>query len=99
VLESSEIRGPDPEAVQRAALAGLAQPGLGALPWTEGAAAMAGAGGADARNTPSPRRAWPDLSDEALLATLDEWAPPWMEGLVRREHFARMDLAMRCMRA
>ena len=35
---------------------------------------------------------WPDLSDDVLLATLEEWAPPWMDGLVRREHFARMDL-------
>jgi ATP-dependent helicase HrpB len=38
-------------------------------------------------------QAWPDVSDDALLATLEEWAPPWMTGLVRREHFARFDLA------
>jgi ATP-dependent helicase HrpB len=35
---------------------------------------------------------WPDLSDAALDATLDEWAPPWISGFTRREHFARMDL-------
>jgi ATP-dependent helicase HrpB len=35
---------------------------------------------------------WPDVSDGALLDTLEEWAPPWMSGLVRREHFARFDL-------
>jgi ATP-dependent helicase HrpB len=33
------------------------------------------------------------LSDGTLLATLEEWAPPWMDGLVRREHFSRMDLS------
>jgi hypothetical protein len=26
------------------------------------------------------------------LATLDEWAPPWIVGITRREHFARLDL-------
>jgi hypothetical protein len=31
-----------------------------------------------------------------IAATLEEWAPPWIVGLTRREHFARMDLAMRC---
>jgi len=35
---------------------------------------------------------WPDLGDSALLAELAEWAPPWMTGLTRREHFARLDL-------
>ena len=35
---------------------------------------------------------WPDLSDDALTATLDQWAPPWMTGFSRREHFARLDL-------
>jgi ATP-dependent helicase HrpB len=38
---------------------------------------------------PSP---WPDLRDAALAATLGEWAPPWIVGFARREHFARMDL-------
>jgi ATP-dependent helicase HrpB len=29
----------------------------------------------------------------ALLATLSDWAPPWIAGCTRREHFARVDLA------
>ena len=39
---------------------------------------------------------WPDLSDAALAATLEEWAPPWIIGFTRREHFARMDLSKPC---
>jgi ATP-dependent helicase HrpB len=35
---------------------------------------------------------WPDLSDGALAATLEEWAPPWIAGFTRRDHFARMNL-------
>ena len=92
VLESSDIRDPDPQAVQNAALNGLRQLGLGALPWTN-----------DLRQwqarvllmlkfaVPAPEP-WPDLRDEALAAALEEWAPPWIAGLVRREHFARLDL-------
>jgi ATP-dependent helicase HrpB len=36
---------------------------------------------------------WPDLSDDALTLTLDEWAPPWIVGFTRRDHFAKMDLS------
>jgi ATP-dependent helicase HrpB len=92
LLESMEIRDPDPSAMQDAALAGLRQLGIGGLPWT-----------AELRQwrarvmlmrqlgvqSPEP---WPDLSDTALSATLEEWAPPWIAGMTRREHFGRMDL-------
>jgi len=35
---------------------------------------------------------WPDLSDESLEDTLEEWASPWIVGFTRLEHFARLDL-------
>jgi len=91
-LESADIRDPDGQALQNAALAGLRQLGIAGLPWT-----------AELRQwqarvmlmrqfeVPSPEP-WPDLSDAALAATLEEWAPPWISGFTRREHFARMDL-------
>jgi ATP-dependent helicase HrpB len=41
---------------------------------------------------PSPAP-WPDLSDAALAASLADWAPPWITGFTRREHFARLDLS------
>jgi ATP-dependent helicase HrpB len=93
VLESGEIRDADPDAVMAAALAGLRQMGVGALPWNR-----------DLRQwqarvmlmrqfaVPAPEP-WPDLSDAALAATLEQWAPPWISGKVRREHFARIDLS------
>ncbi len=92
VLESAEIRNPDALAVQNAALAGLGQMGLASLPWTRELRQW------QARvllmhqyevAAPDP---WPDLSDTALASTLDEWAPPWIAGFTRREHFARLDL-------
>ncbi len=92
-LESSEMRDPDAHAVQEAVLIGLRQTGIARLPWTKELRQWR------ARvmlmhkfHVPSPT-VWPDLSDEALERTLGEWAPPWVSGFTRREHFARMDLS------
>jgi ATP-dependent helicase HrpB len=92
LLESNEIRNPDPQALQNAALAGLRQLGIAGLPWTPELRQW------QARvilmqkfAVPSPEP-WPDLSDAALATSLEEWAPPWISGFARREHFARMDL-------
>ena len=93
ILDSGEMRNHDREAMQRAALEGLRNLGLGALPWSKDLRQwQARVALMRAHTIPSPEP-WPDLSDDALLATLEEWAPPWMDGLVRREHFARMDLS------
>jgi ATP-dependent helicase HrpB len=93
LLESSEMRDPDPEAVQAALLTGLRQTGIAALPWTKElrqwrARVMLMRQYAVANAPP-----WPDLSDEALERTLDQWAPPWIMGFTRREHFSRLDLS------
>jgi ATP-dependent helicase HrpB len=93
VLSSTELAKADPDAVLRAAVAGLAQLGLGVLPWTAELRQW------QARvmlmrqfSVPAPE-AWPDVSDAALTATLAEWAPPWMDGMSRRAHFSRLDLS------
>ena len=92
VLESREISDPDSLQVRAAALAGLRQLGLAVLPWSRDLRQW------QARvrimrelGVPAPEP-WPDVSDAALTATLEHWASPWISGLVRRDHFARMDL-------
>jgi ATP-dependent helicase HrpB len=35
---------------------------------------------------------WPDVSDEALAATLAEWLGPFLSGITRRADFARIPL-------
>lgn len=38
---------------------------------------------------------WPDVSDVALLANLEAWVGPWLDGVTRRADLARLDaLAM-----
>ena len=93
LLASADIRDPDPDAMQQAVLTGLRQVALAGLPWTKELRQWR------ARvmlmrqySVPSPVP-WPDLSDEALEHTLEEWAAPWIVGFTRREHFSRMDLS------
>jgi ATP-dependent helicase HrpB len=35
---------------------------------------------------------WPTVSDEALAATTDVWLAPWLDGVTRRDHLARLSL-------
>jgi ATP-dependent helicase HrpB len=39
-----------------------------------------------------PEESWPDVSDTALFATLDDWLGPTLDGMTRREHLSRLDL-------
>ena len=93
VLASEDLRDADPERLTQAALVGLRSLGLRALPWTSSLEQWRARVALLLRlevHAPAP---WPDLRDATLLATLAEWAAPWMVGLTRREHFARFDLA------
>jgi ATP-dependent helicase HrpB len=93
LLESAEIRHPDPQAMQNAALTGLRQLGIAGLPWTLELRQWQARVMLMRRYAVASPEPWPDLSDTALAATLEEWAPPWISGFTRREHFARIDLA------
>jgi ATP-dependent helicase HrpB len=93
VLQSREIAAPDPQALIDAALDGLASLGLTALPWTPALRQFQARVALLRRLKVRAPEEWPDLSDEALLATLRDWVPPWLHGLTRREHFQRLDLA------
>jgi ATP-dependent helicase HrpB len=93
LLASSDMRDPDPEAMQQAALLGLKQVGAAGLPWTKELRQWR------ARvmlmrqyQIPGPA-SWPDLSDEALEGDMEQWAPAWIVGFTRREHFAKLDLS------
>ncbi len=44
------------------------------------------------RHDPEPER-WPDLSDRALLASLEEWLTPWLDGVNKGSDFARLEMA------
>jgi ATP-dependent helicase HrpB len=92
LLQSTEIRHADPEALQIAQLEGLRQLGIAALPWTTDLRQWQSRVALMLKHAVPAPDAWPDLSDAALAATLEEWAPPWITGFARRDHLARVDL-------
>jgi ATP-dependent helicase HrpB len=92
-LESVEMRDPDPDAMQAAVLAGLKQVGISRLPWTKELRQLQARVMLMRRHEVMSPVPWPELTDEALERTLDEWASPWIVGFTRREHFARLDLS------
>jgi ATP-dependent helicase HrpB len=92
VLQTEELRDADREEIARAALAGLRSLGLAALPWTPSLRQWQARVMLMRKFEVPAGEPWPDVSDGVLLDTLEAWAPPWMTGLVRREHFSRFDL-------
>jgi ATP-dependent helicase HrpB len=80
----------DPGAVRAALLDGIRELGMDGLPWTETArrwqarvALLAAA---------QPEGGWPEVSDAALLHGLEHWLAPWLDGMSRAAHLARLDL-------
>lgn len=90
VLDSVPWRDADPECVRAALLDGIRQMGLEVLPWTP-----------ECRNWQArvlslrvwcPEENWPDVSDENLLTTLNDWLGPYLSGMSRRDHLTRINL-------
>ncbi|MEA3018097.1 MAG: ATP-dependent helicase HrpB, partial [Sphingomonadales bacterium] len=67
---------PDAEAVAGALIEGVRAHGLDLLPWSEAASSLRRRAGFARRRDASLA----DLSDEALIASLDEWLPPLLAG-------------------
>jgi ATP-dependent helicase HrpB len=65
-----------PEEMARALVEGVRSHGLDLLPWSESARSLRRRSGFARRHDPS----LPDLSDQALLATLDDWLPLLVAG-------------------
>lgn len=72
VLSSAPVRA-EPDDVGPAFVAHLREEGLGALSWSEGAQGLRARLALLHRTLGAP---WPDVSDEALLAGIEEWLAP-----------------------
>lgn len=91
VLERRSLRNQQPDAVLAAMIAGIRSMGLSSLPWTP--AALQWCARVLSLRAWRPDENWPDVSDATLLATLEEWLVPFMEGISRREHLTQLNLA------
>ena len=90
VLESKPAGRPDPVLAAKALCEAVAELGLSALPWTEGLRQL--------RTRVRCLREWmpelglPDVSDAALLATLDEWLASAFAGKTRLDALSEQEL-------
>jgi ATP-dependent helicase HrpB len=91
-LGERRLENPDSARLLSALLAGIRELGLDALPWTKDARALRQRLAFVREVDTQPPRPWPDVSDAALSATLDDWLAPWLTGMSRRDHLARLDM-------
>lgn len=90
VLEEKPSQSTDPTELAAAMAEGVREMGLACLPWSEDARSLR------ARvmflRRQFPEEGWPDISDAALLATLDDWLKPFLAGITRKAHLERLDM-------
>jgi ATP-dependent helicase HrpB len=90
VLDDRPLDRPDADAVAAAMVAGVCAMGLDCLPWSEATRSLQARVGF--LRAIFPDDGWPDLSDATLRATLEDWLAPFLAGVSRRAHLARLDL-------
>ncbi|MFZ5781420.1 MAG: ATP-dependent helicase HrpB [Pseudomonadota bacterium] len=89
LLEDKPLARPDAGKLRAAMMEGIRRLGFGALPWSDDLARWR-------ERVAFLRRldeSWPDLSDAALLATLESWLAPYLDGVSRRSHLQNIPLA------
>ena len=92
LLEARPLQGVQPELAAAAMLAGVRQLGIAALPWDDETRNLQARLEFVRRLERAPHGPWPASDDASLLETLDEWLPPWLAGVTRRDHLQRLPL-------
>lgn len=89
ILKDVPVSNPDPQRTLAAMLEGISQEGLSLLTWTRAARQL------QQRICFMHRvdSSWPDASDEALVAALDQWLAPHLYGLKSRVDLERLHVA------
>ncbi len=91
MLSQKTLSKPDSTAIVTALLQGVRQAGLNTLAWTAELRQWQ-ARVHFLRRTDGADSGWPDLSDETLLQTLNQWLGPYLQGITTLDRVKRMDL-------
>jgi ATP-dependent helicase HrpB len=89
VLSERPLADASPDNVMEALLGGIRSLGIECLPWRPSSRGLQ-ARVLFLRRLEGGR--WPDLSDAALLASLETWLAPFLAGVMRRSQFDSIDL-------
>lgn len=90
VLSETHLEGADPEAVADTLLAGIRQRGISALPMSKNALSLLGR---MRLMSLSGDPQWPDVSEEALLETLEHWLKPHIYGMRSLSDLSKLPMA------
>ncbi|HUA23246.1 MAG TPA: ATP-dependent helicase HrpB [Steroidobacteraceae bacterium] len=91
VLEESALPEVPREEARAAMLEGIRELGIDSLPWSRETRDLQARVGF-VRGLGRDYERWPDLADAALAASPGEWLAPWLDGITRRGHLARVPL-------
>ena len=91
ILSEQGLSTPDPSMISAALLQGISRAGLSRLAWTPELRQWR-MRVTFLRRIEGQESHWPDLSDEALLKTLDEWLGPYLSGLTTLDRVTRLNL-------
>ncbi|QEY59720.1 ATP-dependent helicase HrpB [Pseudomonas sp. C27(2019)] len=89
ILEEKELAKPDPALIQQGLLNAARKNGLTSLPWSDSASQWCARVRLLADVFPSE---WPDVSDTALLANLEDWLLPFLSGMQRWSDLKKLNL-------
>jgi ATP-dependent helicase HrpB len=92
VLKDFPLPNPDPSRIAEAICDGIRQEGIHLLPWTRHLREWQ-ARVLLLRRLNAAGMEWPDVSDETLKNTLEDWLLPYLDGILRGEHLRRIDLS------
>lgn len=89
ILKEAPLSQPDPDQVLKALLSGIVEEGLDILPWTRAARQL------QQRLVfmHSLEADWPDVSEDALAASLEDWLAPHLYGMKSRSDLQQLPLA------
>lgn len=91
VLKERPLNKPDPALIQNGLFQGVRQEGLRVLPWTKESETWRRRV-LFLRSVYGPESDWPDLSDEALLNSLDCWLGPFVQGVKRLSDLRKLKM-------
>ena len=82
------------ETVQAALFEGIRRKGVANLPcWSKGARRLQGRINFLHKAMPDAELPWPDVSDDALAAHLEDWFAGFVSGMTRWSHLEKLDIA------
>ncbi len=90
-IAQTNLPEPDPEQLMNAMLDGIHEMGLNCLPWTP--VLRQWQARVQTLHHYCPADGWPDVSDDWLSKHLSLWLKPFLDGITRRSHLPRLDLA------